>query len=74
MKVVSPNGKVHLASAETRVTSKKRDEKTGNFIKQPKRYDGYVRKECDGQWLSDTRRVPNSARVTCPACQRKEDH
>ena len=61
--VTSNNGNTHFAESITQTK--------GNT---PKEYPGFVRKLCDGQWVSEKKQSENKA--TCPTCMkilRKKD-
>lgn len=52
--VWSNNGRIHLAEKAT---------KSKNSIE----HTGYLRKLCDGQWVSDKKKTNGD--VTCPVCK-----
>ena len=56
--VTSNNGRVHLTERSTKQAKKN----------TPKEYFGFVRKLCDGQWVSDKKQVDGE--ITCPVCKK----
>ena len=67
MNVVSNNGRIHLAERKTKLNpSSKKDRSKLAKKKKPKEYPGFVRRLCDGQWISDKKQVDSE--VTCPVC------
>jgi len=53
--VSSNNGQIHIAEYAAMTTKK-----------TPKEYPGFVRKLCDGQWVSEKKKI--EAEITCPRC------
>lgn len=67
--VKSSNGRVHLAERQTNLNpSSKENRSKLAKEKKPQKQEGYVRKLCDGQWVSEKKIV--AGEVTCPVCSK----
>lgn len=69
IRVISNNGRIHLAEQRTKLhPSSKPNRSELAKQKKPKEYSGYVRRLCDGQWVSEKKKVDGE--VTCPICSK----
>ena len=67
--VTSNNGRIHLTERRTKLNpSSKENRSEVAKQKKPKEYPGFVRRLCDGQWISDKKQT--NGEVTCPVCSK----